>query len=310
MGTAEIAQAVFRWLLRDSDHEVVALVTQPDKPVGRRQEIMPPPLKRAAAEHGLPVLQPPRVRDAAAVDAIMSFRPDLVVVMAYGQILPPPLLAGPPHGCMNLHASILPRHRGAAPIQAAILCGDEVSGITVMQMNEGMDTGDILHMERIALRRRETAASLHDRLAALAPKALAATLEALKAGTLQATPQDESLATYAPKLDRNSGRINWNLDSTSLDRHVRAMHPWPGAFAVLYRHGHPPRRLKVLSALPCRRMGGRPGEILRISARGLLVACGSGSLLLRMLQIEGGKPMPAEHFLRGHPIKPGQDHLE
>lgn len=309
MGTAEIAVQAFRWLVEESEHNVVALVTQPDRPTGRRQVLTEPPLKRLAAHYKLPVLQPSRLRSEEAIRSILAYQPQLMVVMAYGQILPKKLLESPIHGCINLHASILPRHRGASPIQAAILAGDAETGITAMQMNEGMDTGDILHIERLPLRRRETASTLHNSLAALAPKALAATLDAILLNKLTPTPQDENLATYAPKLERASGRIDWRLDATALDRHVRAMQPWPGAITELHRGNHPPRNLKVVSALPNHRCTGRPGSILRLSSRGILVGCGSGSLLIRSLQMEGGKLMRADDFLRGHPLEAGRDLL-
>lgn len=306
MGTAAIAQPSFEWLLQASGHEVAGLVCQPDKPVGRRQVVTPPPLKRVAEAHGVPVFQPERIRHPEAVETVLAWRPDVVIVMAYGQILPEPLLFGPPHGCINLHASILPAHRGASPVHAAILAGDAESGITAMQMDAGMDTGDILHIERLALHRRETAASLHDRLAARAPKALAATLDHIRLGTLCRTPQDPTLATYAPKLNRESGRIDWHRDWLSLDRQVRGLHPWPGAFTSLPSCGHPPKKLKVHAALPSCRYHGTPGEILRVSPRGILVACGKGALLLRHVQPEGGRTMHAADFLHGHALAPGQ----
>src|SRR3954452_19262186 len=210
IGTGDIGLPVLRWLLEQNEHELVGVVTQPDKPVGRAQKIEAPPIKAALAGKHVPVLQPPKIKAADAVAQIAQFQPEVVVVMAYGQILPRSVLDIPRIACLNLHASLLPRHRGAAPIQAAIVAGDSETGISVMYMDEGLDTGDVLLQKRIEIQPDETGGSLHDRLAEIAPPALDEALAALRDGTAPPIPQDSSLATYASKLEREDGRIDWN----------------------------------------------------------------------------------------------------
>src|SRR5438067_7537094 len=209
IGTGDIGVPTLQASLK-SEHEVVGVVTQPDKPVGRAQLVEPPPIKKALSATGIPVLQPARIKDRQAIEEIRAFKPDVIVVMAYGQILPREVLEIPKIASLNLHASLLPRHRGAAPIQAAIQAGDAESGITVMYVDEGLDTGDIVLKKAIRIRRRETAGSLHDKLAQLAPGALAEALVLLKQGRAPRIPQDAAQATYAGKLDRENGRIDWS----------------------------------------------------------------------------------------------------
>ena len=304
LGTGDVGLPALRWLLRE--HEVVAVVAQPDKPVGRKQELTPPPTKRLALEHGVPVLQPKRIREPAAVAELAALAPEVIVVMAYGQILPKTLLDLPPRACLNLHASLLPAHRGAAPIQAAILAGDRESGIAVMWMDEGLDTGDILLTRPLRIRRRETGGTLHDRLALLAPEALADAMQLLALGTAPRHPQDPALATYAPKLSRESGVIDWHASAQAIDRRVRAMNPWPASSTLLPDPaGGAPRKLKVFSVIPFRRASGEPGTVLRADKRGILVAAGNGAVLLRDVQLEGKRRMPVHEFLPGHPIAVG-----
>ena len=232
LGSGDIGLPTLRALLA-SRHELLAVVTQPDRPVGRHQILTAGPIKALALAADIPVLQPERIRRPEAVEAMRALGADVFVVFAYGQILPKSVLDAPRVACLNLHASLLPRHRGAAPIQAAILAGDAESGLTVMYMDEGLDTGDALLERRFPLAPDETGGSLHDRLAELAPGALAEALDALAAGTAPRRPQDPALATHAPKLGRQSGRIDWTRDAVSLARLVRAMNPWPGAFTTL-----------------------------------------------------------------------------
>lgn len=300
-GSGDIGLPTLRALLEDSRHEVAGVITQPDRPVGRRQELRPSPIKALALAAGLPVQQPERIRRPEAVDALRALAPDVLVVFAYGQILPAAVLAVPRVAPLNLHASLLPRHRGAAPIQAAVADGDRAGGLTVMYMDEGLDTGDALLTREFPLRRRETGGSLHDRLAAAAPEALLAALDLLAAGAAPRRPQNDAEATFSPKLSRDSGRLDWTRDHAALDRHIRAMNPWPGAFTTLPDG----RALKIFSALPVRRGAGAPGEILARGSRGPLVACGRGALLLREVQQEGKRRLPAADFLRGHPLAPG-----
>ena len=304
IGTGDVGLPSLRWLL--GAHEVVAVVAQPDKPVGRKQDLTPPPTKRLALEHGVPVLQPKRIREPAAVAELAVIQADVIVVMAYGQILPKALLDLPRLACLNLHASLLPAHRGAAPIQASILAGDPESGIAVMWMDEGLDTGDILLLRPLRIRRRETGGTLHDRLAELAPEALAEAMELLARGTAPRIPQDAARATYAAKLSRESGVIDWHASARAIDRQVRAMNPWPASSTLLPDPaGGAPRKLKVFSIIPFRRMSGEPGTVLRADKRGILVAAGEGAVLLRDIQLEGKRRMPVSDFLLGHPIAVG-----
>src|SRR5437660_4060628 len=210
IGTGEIGVPTLQALLRSSEHRVTGVVTQPDKPAGRTQQIEPPPIKRALAGTKMSILQPVRIKGREAIEEVRTLRPEAIVVMAYGQILPRDLLEIPPVACLNLHASLLPRWRGAAPIQAAIAAGDPETGITVMYMAEGLDIGDVLLQHKIDISPTETGATLHDRLAQIAPEALLESLRLLAAGRAPRVPQDQALATYAPKLNREAGRLNWN----------------------------------------------------------------------------------------------------
>ena len=304
IGTGDVGLPSLRWLL--CNHEVVAVVAQPDKPVGRKQELTPPPTKRPALEHGVPVLQPQRIREPAAVAGLAALNPDVIIVMAYGQILPKTLLDLPKLACLNLHASLLPAHRGAAPIQASILAGDPETGIAVMWMDEGLDTGDILLMRPLRIRRRETGGTLHDRLADLAPQALADAMQLLALGAAPRLPQNNALATYAAKLSRESGVIHWRTSAQTIDRQVRAMNPWPASSTVLPDPVHgTPHKLKVFSVIPFRRASGEPGTVLRVDKHGILVAAGEGAVLLRDVQLEGKRRMPIRDFLLGHHISVG-----
>jgi len=304
LGSGEVALPALRALREAPGVELVGVVTQPDRPVGRHQSALtPPPVKRLVEGWSVPILQPERLRhpDALAALASLAAGVDLFVVMSYGQILPPAVLVLPRIACINLHASLLPRHRGASPIQAALLAGDAASGITVMYMNEGLDTGDLLLARAIPIRRRETVGSLHDRLAELAAPALLAALELLARAEAPRMPQDASLATHSRKLGREDGRIDWSLDHRQVERRIRAMTPWPGASTALPDR----RRLKVLRALPSRRLHGSPGEILGTDSDGLRVACGSGGVRLLEVQPEGGRRMSALEFANGHRLEAG-----
>src|SRR5688572_3876739 len=248
IGTGEIGVPVLRWLLKSEEHELVGVLTQPDKPVGRAQRIEAPPIKAALGDRKVPVLQPARIKTAEAIAEIRALAPEVIVVMAYGQILPRAVLEVPPIACLNLHASLLPRHRGAAPIQAAIVAGDPETGISVMYMDEGLDTGDVLLQTRLEIAADETGGSLHDRLAEIAPAALSEALAQLQAGTAPRIPQDSSAATYSPKLGREDGRIDWNESATTIERKIRAFNPWPGAFALLRNDSGREHKLKVFRA--------------------------------------------------------------
>src|SRR2546421_4962856 len=239
IGTGEIGVPSLR-ALQKSEHELVAVLTQPDKPVGRDQKITAPPIKAALGGSTMSILQPAKIKNAEAIEQIRVLAPDIIVVIAYGQILPRAVLEIPKLACLNLHASILPRWRGAAPIQAAIAADDNETGMTVMYMDEGLDTGDILLQHKIDILPTDTVSSLHDRLSEIAPDALLESLRLLESGTAPRIPQDKVLATYAPKLNRESGRINWNEPADAIERKIRAHNPWPGAFSELEN-----RKLKV-----------------------------------------------------------------
>jgi methionyl-tRNA formyltransferase len=293
IGTGEIGVPTLR-TLQKSEHELVGVVTQPDKPVGREQKITPPPIKKALLDKQTAsparTLQPAKIKDPNAVEQIRALKPDVIIVMAYGQILPKAVLEIPKLACLNLHASLLPRWRGAAPIQAAIAAGDRETGITVMFMDEGLDTGDILLQRKIDIESNETGDSLHDRLAAIAPEAL---LDALKMFPHAARiPQDRTLATYAPKLNRESGRINWNESAEVIERNIRACNPWPGAFTEFEN-----RKLKIFGASIVD-LRGQPGEILR-KDKELIIGAADRALSLTEVQLEGKRRLNAAEFLRG-----------
>jgi methionyl-tRNA formyltransferase len=292
IGTGEIGVPTLRALL-NSEHEVVAVVTQPDKRVGREQRIEPPPIKKEIAKTRIPILQPARIKDQQATEEIRDFAPDVIVVVAYGQILPRGVLEIPRLACLNLHASLLPRWRGAAPIQAAIAAGDRETGITVMYMDEGLDTGDILLQRSVEILSNDTGGSLHDRLAQIAPEALLESLRLLSPGNASRIPQDNARATYAPKLKREHGLIDWSESAEAIERKIRAYNPWPGAFMKVDR-----QNLKVFSASIVD-LNGQPGEVLR-SDKDLVVATGKGALSLAEVQLQGKRRMSAAEFLRGH----------
>jgi len=292
IGTGDIGMPTLQALLK-SEHEIVGVVTQPDKPVGRAQTIEPPPIKKALAATKIRVLQPARIKDRQAIEEIHALTPDVIVVMAYGQILPSDILEVPKITCLNLHASLLPRWRGAAPIQAAIAAGDRNTGITVMYMNEGLDTGDILLQRAIDIEPTDTGGSLHDRLAKVAPETLLESLELLENGRAPRIPQHDALATYASKLKREDGKIDWTNPADAIERKIRAFDPWPGAFMK-----YDGQNLKIFSATILA-LRGTPGEILQ-SEKELVIAAGEGALSLGQVQLEGKRRMTAAEFLRGH----------
>jgi methionyl-tRNA formyltransferase len=292
IGTGDIGLPTLR-ALQKSEHELLGVVTQPDKPAGREQKITAPPVKAEIAGSKLPVLQPAKIKDQQAIEQIRALAPDVVVVMAYGQILPGAVLEISKIACLNLHASLLPRWRGAAPIQAAIAAGDRETGITVMHMDEGLDTGDILLQRRIDIQATDTGGSLHDRLAEIATEALLEALGLLASGTASRIPQDKQLATYAPKLNREAGRIDWNEPAAVIERNIRAYNPWPGAFTELEN-----QKLKIFSAAIVH-LRGKPGEILRRDTE-FVIATSDGALSLIEIQLEGKRRMRAADFLRGH----------
>ena len=283
-GTPEFAAQHLQALL-DANRQVVAVYTQPDRPAGRGQKLMPSPVKQLAEQHGIAVYQPQTLREPAAQAELDELQADLMVVVAYGLILPQTVLDMPRLGCINSHASLLPRWRGAAPIQRAIEAGDAESGVTVMQMEAGLDTGPMLLKVNTPITTDDTGGSLHDRLAGLGSKAVVEAVAALEAGTLKGDVQDDSLATYAHKLNKDEARLDWQRPAVELERQVRAFHPWPISHSSLDNSP-----VKVHAAR-CGSGQGTPGQIIEASKDGLEVACGEGSLILTRLQLAGGKPL-------------------
>jgi methionyl-tRNA formyltransferase len=301
IGTGDIGLPSLEWLLTTHKHEVVGVVTQPDKPAGRKLVMTPPQAKVRALAAGLTVLQPPKIRHI--VDELKAFDADVAVVVAYGQILPKSVLEVPRHACLNIHASLLPRHRGASPIQAAIRDGDAETGVTIMFMDEGLDTGDILLMDAMPILPTDTGGALHDKLALAAPASLEKALDLIAAGNPPRTPQDHASSTHCGKLKREDGRLHWTRSSTELERLIRAYNPWPGTNCLL-PEAKPLKvhRATAIEGAAC------PTAGTLVSAEpknGLIVSCGQGLLKLEEVQAESGKRLPAADFLRGHPLEVG-----
>ncbi|MDO5464709.1 MAG: methionyl-tRNA formyltransferase [Akkermansia sp.] len=312
MATGDIAIPSFHALLATG--ELVGLITQPDRPVGRHQTLTPPRIKVCAQESGIPVFQPERMRDAEAVAHLRSMQPDIVVVMAYGQILSQEVIDVPTLACINAHASLLPRHRGAACIQAAIEAGDDETGVTIMHVVKKLDAGDIICNRTIALRGTETAESLHDDLAELAPEALAEAIYQLRNGTADPQEQDESLMTYAPKLLRAHGQIDWHEPAMQVARKIRAYHSWPGTFTTYpsVKSGGD-KTLKIFPPVDLfsyykKPVDAVPGMVLEAGPNGMLISCGGprgGAVRISTMQPPGARKMNAESFFAGHKIMPG-----
>lgn len=300
MGTPEFALATLQGLI-EAGLNLCAVYTQPDRPKGRGNKLTPPPVKELALQHGIPVYQPVKLRQPEVVEELRALRPDLIVVVAFGQILPKSVLEIPRYGCINVHASLLPRYRGAAPINQAIIDGETVAGVTTMNMDVGLDTGAMLVKKSLPVGPEETAGELHDRLALLGREAMEETVRRLCAGTLVAEPQDDSLHTYAPMLKKEDGLIDWSRSAGAIHNQVRGLDPWPGAYTLLDGEV-----LKLARTLPQAAPTGSPGTVLAAGADGVTIACGSGSLLVRELQLPGKKRLTAGEFLRGRPLAVGR----
>jgi methionyl-tRNA formyltransferase len=291
MGTPEFAVPSL-WALSGA-HRVIAVYTQPDKPVGRAQTLQPTPVKQAALVHHIPCYQPEKLRKPEVVAQLAALQPDLIVVAAYGQILPQSVLDIPKYGCINVHASLLPRWRGAAPIHAAIRAGDSETGVTIMMMEAGLDTGPMLRAESVPIRPTETGQSLHDTLSRLGARLLVETLADYLAGRVPAVPQPEDGVTWAPQIEKSDGQIDWNRTSAEIDRQVRAYTPWPGTFTAW--NG---QTLKVLSGAPAD--GNAPAGAVVKHGAGAAVGTGSGLYVLETVQLAGKKGVGIDEFLRGY----------
>ena len=302
MGTAELACPSLLALHEWSGAEVVSVVTQPDRPGGRKLQPRPSFVKQCANKLGLPLQQPRTLRGSEAYNELAAIEPDLVVVAAYGQILPLEILELPGHGCLNVHASILPRHRGAAPIQWALLNGDRETGVTIMQMDAGLDTGGMVAAARTPIEEHDNAQTLHDRLANMGADLLVKTVPGYLAGDLIPQPQREDDASYARKIKKADGLMRWENSAPALLRRIMAFNPWPGAFTELPMTGQ--RMLKILDAKVTDGKGGN-GEIILVDESGIVVACGERALRLLAVQREGAKQMGTADFLRGCPLRSG-----
>ncbi|HTR43901.1 MAG TPA: methionyl-tRNA formyltransferase [Pseudomonadales bacterium] len=314
MGTAELSCASLEKLVGQASSlsgdrqdvyptiEIVGVVTQPDKPHGRELKLQAPPVKVLAEKFNIPVLQPPKARDEHFISQLKELQPDLIVVVAYGHILPPAILDLPRFGCLNVHTSLLPKYRGAAPIQWAIANGETETGVTIMKLDAGMDTGPMLTQKRTPISAQDDSAILYDRLAQLGAELLLETIPGYVSGKIQPTPQPEP-ATYAPKIKKEDGQIDWKLPAQTILNRLRAFMPWPGAFTFL--KSVPKQNLLKIWKAEVVQKTGNPEEIISADSQGITIACGKDALNILELQREGGRRMSAAEFLAGHPLRPG-----
>jgi len=299
-GTPSFALPTLRTLFEGPD-EVIAVVTQPDREKGRGRKVLFSPVKELALQHDLTPLQPERVKEEAFQEALIILQPDFIVVVAFGQILPKSILKIPKYGAVNVHASLLPKYRGAAPIAWAILNGEKVTGVTTMVIDEGMDTGGILLQAEIPMGDEETCETLHDRLASSGAQLLLKTLEKMKGGNIQPISQDHSKATYAPPLKKEDGQIDWKKEATEIDRQIRAFNPWPGAFTKLGDQLLKIYKGEIREGAPA----GKAGAVVWLGSDFIEVGTGKGSFLIKEVQLEGRRRMTIREFLSGHPIPMG-----
>lgn len=305
LGTGEIGVPSLKALIETDQIEVVGVVSQPDRPAGRHQDHpTATPIKELATRHGLRIFQPDRINNTEALAPLQDLNPELVVVCAYGQILRKAILDLPQLGCLNIHASLLPKYRGASCLQGPLLNGDKETGVTLIWMNEGLDTGDILLQETIEIQNTDTAGTLHDKLAVLAPDALLKAISLLRTGQAPRIPQDETSASYVKKMKKEDGEIPWNYSAEKIRNHIRAMTPWPSAFTHVEIEGKH-LMLKIFEGAVTSETAGSPGEILKLGDEGILVATGTGGFLLKELQLEGRRKMRATDFIRGCRIEIG-----
>lgn len=300
MGTPDFSVPALEALV-NGGHQVIAAVTQPDKPKGRGKSVLMTPVKQKALDLGIPVYQPEKVREEDFLSLIEGLKPDVIVVAAFGQILPKRLLMIPPYGCINIHASLLPKYRGAAPIQWAVINGEKETGITTMMMDVGLDTGDMLEKLTVPISSEETGGSLHDKLSAAAGSLILSTLKKAEEGILVRTPQKDEESCYAKMLTKELGDIDWGQSSMHIERLIRGLNPWPSAYTSL--NG---KTLKIWKAVLAEgEEKGEPGQVIRADKDKLLVKTGDGALQILSLQLEGKKRMDTASFLRGYPLKEG-----
>lgn len=300
MGTPDFAVPSLEALL--TKHEVVLVVTQPDKPKGRGKKMVPTPVKACALEHGIPVLQPEKVKEPEFVEQLRSYEPDLIAVTAFGQILSEPILEMPKYGCINVHGSLLPKYRGAAPMQWSIIDGEKVTGITTMYMAKGLDSGDMLLKAEVEITDEDTFATIHDKMAVTGANLLLDTLDQLEAGTLERIPQDHDAATYAPMITKETGHIDWSKNRQDIINLIRGLNPVPAAYTI-----YEEEVLKIFGAVisDVQADGSANGEIVAVVKKGFVVKCGDGCLLITEVQARGGKRMMTDAYLRGHAMKEG-----
>lgn len=300
MGTPDFAVASLEEIIR-AGHEVVLAVTQPDKPKGRGKALAFPPVKECAVSHGIEVFQPRRIKDDANVEYLKKYKPDIIIVAAFGQILPKSILDLPQYGCVNVHASLLPKYRGAAPIQWAVINGDEVTGVTTMRMDVGLDTGDMIAKREVRIAEDETGGSLFDKLAETGAKLCVETMEMLEKGTAVFTPQNNEESTHTRMITKELGNIDWTKSAVEIERLIRGLNPWPSAYTHLDE-----KTFKIWKAEVSDETGDyAPGCIVRAAKNELLVQTGEGMLSLKEVQLEGKKRMDIGSFLRGYPVEEG-----
>lgn len=303
MGTPDFAVETLEEIIK-AGHEVVLAVSQPDKAVGRSKALRYTPVKACALAHGIPVYQPVRVREKESIEYLCGYKPDIIIVEAFGQIIPKELLELPRYGCVNVHASLLPKYRGAAPIQWAVINGDAVTGVTTMRMDEGLDTGDIIMKQEVIIREDETGGSLFERLSRAGARLCVATMAAIEDGTARYTPQDDAKATHTAKIQKELGSIDWSRDAKSIECLIRGLDPWPSAYTSFAG-----KTLKIWKAKALgeerQAASASPGCIVAVEKDGIFVQTGDGILVLTEVQLEGKKRMPVEAFLNGYALEPG-----
>ncbi len=299
MGTPFFAVNALKSII-DDGYNVVGCYTQPDKMQGRSSKLIASPVKECAAAHGIPVFQPEKIRLEENVEELRSLAPDIIIVAAFGQILPLSILEMPKYGCINIHASLLPRYRGAAPIEWSVINGEKETGVTTMFMAEGLDTGDIIEEAVTEIGAKETAEELRSRLAELGAELILSTMKAVISGDFKRTPQDDSKSNYAVRLSKEMGKADWSLPAVKIERLIRGLRPWPVVYSSLSGRG-----LKIYAADVVEDMSGEPGEIIEVGKKNFVVACGEGALRIRMVQPEGKKMMDAASFLNGNKLTVG-----